>query len=87
MQTSRQLFGAVNHDDGVDDNRRTLPLLFDGKKFLLQEQPVVCPANTTVTSQTDKSDTTNTSGVSVSVEAATVNTLGTGTVFYNVLSY
>ena len=38
LQTSGQLFGGTNRDSG-NSNRR--PLLFDGKKFLLQEQSVV----------------------------------------------
>ena len=60
LQNSKQLFGAVNHD-----NRRTLPLSFDGKRFLLQEQPEVCSANTMATSHTDKNNAAKTSGVSI----------------------
>ena len=46
--------------------------MFDGKTFLLQQQPDVCAANTTATSHTDKSDAAKTSGVSLFVPATTV---------------
>jgi len=61
LQTSGQLFGGTNRDSG-NSNRR--PLLFDGKKFLLQEQSVVCPANSTVASCDDATGKVKTTEVS-----------------------
>ena len=63
LQTSKQLFS--NHDNSSDESsRRTLPLLFDGRTFLLQEQLAVGPTNNTPTSQNEDSNTVKTGEVS-----------------------
>lgn len=45
LQNSKQLFGEVHHDDS-----EALPLLFDGRKFLLKEHQIVSPVSNTMTS-------------------------------------
>ena len=52
LQTTRQLFGEVDRKDN-----NVLPLLYDGKRFLLQNQPVVSPVNTTPVSVSDTKKT------------------------------
>ena len=60
LQTSKQLFS--DHNNSGDE--RTLPLFFDGRTFLLQEQSAVSPTNNTPTSQNEDSNTVKTGEVS-----------------------
>lgn len=59
LQTSKQLFGDHDDNSGDESSRSSLPLLFDGRTFLLQEPPAVTPTSNTPTDTTKTAEVSN----------------------------